>query len=41
MNPFHSIAMLCRRFEQHYVPWPLLLIIALTVAAVSFGYFAP
>lgn len=41
MNPFQSLASLCRHFEQRYVPWPLLLIIVLTIAAVSFGYFAP
>jgi hypothetical protein len=41
MNPFRAVADLCRRFEQRYVPWPLLLIIVLTVAAVAFGYFAP
>lgn len=41
MNPIHAIATLCRRFEQRYMPWPLLFIIALTIAAILFGYFAP
>ena len=32
-----SIAAAYRHLEQRYVPWPLLLIIALTIAAVLFG----
>jgi len=41
MNPVSGIVALCRRFEQRYVPWPLLLVIALTIAAVLFGTLAP
>jgi len=41
MNPISGIVALCRRFEQRYVPWPLLLIIGLTIAAVAFGSLAP
>ncbi len=40
MNPFQSLVSLCRHVEQRYVPWPLLLVVVLTIAAVLFGYFA-
>jgi hypothetical protein len=37
----HAIANQYRHFEQRYVPWPLLLIVSLTILAFLFGYFAP
>lgn len=41
MNPFRTIADACRHVEQRYVPWPLLLVSVLTIAAFVFGYVAP
>ncbi|MGV1845659.1 MULTISPECIES: hypothetical protein [unclassified Rhizobium] len=41
MNPLKPVVALCRHVEQRFVPWPLLLIILLTIAAFLFGYLAP
>jgi hypothetical protein len=41
INPFQTLTALCRHFEQRYVPWPLLVMLVLTLAAFVFGYVEP
>jgi hypothetical protein len=38
---FQTLARQCRYFEQRYMPWPLLLVVSLTIAAFVFGFLAP